>query len=305
MSKYYPDQNALLADEILKILSKGLTLSSDVIHYIDSTFSHPTIKELEDILADDSNCEKDSLMELLFFPGESMQVELENILESCHLKKEDEGEVLKYLCQNPLRVSFQYPKKRGSFSLEIPEPTVFQFVKRLKISKQIDRNLLSSIKKNISENYGTRCAVKIRNSRFKATDKALWFLCAYFEKWNTQTHDVFKHTDFVLRFLEEFHEDDDIFEALMKKKRFYLKHLKRTEKFEEQLLKTNIETLMLKGKISAHMDKNEARENIAIIDRISQTVFGKTEHYETLFDPQENIEFHSAEDIKKSIKKLL
>ena len=295
----------LLADEILKILEEGLTLSNDIVHYIDSTFSNPTIEELGDIIQDDSNCEKDSLLELLFFPDEAVQDQLENLLEDHQFNEKDEGQALQYLCRQPLVVSFHFPDKRGSFSLEIPEPTVFQFVKRLKISKQIDRNLLSSIKKNISENYGTRCAVKIRNSRFKARDKALWFLCAYFEKWNTQTHDVFKHTDFVLRFLEEFHEDDDIFEALMKKKRFYLKHLKRTEKFEEQLLKTNIETLMLKGKITAHMDKNEARENIAIIDRISQTVFGKTEHYETLFDPQENIEFHSAEDIKNSIKKLL
>jgi hypothetical protein len=91
----------------------------------------------------------------------------------------------------------------------------------------------------------------------------------------------------------------------MKKKRFYLKHLKRTEKFEKQLLMTNVETLMMKGKIAAFMDKNEARENMAIIDRVSQTVFGKTEHYETLFGAEESIEFRSARDIKNSIKKLL
>ena len=99
-----------------------------------------------------------------------------------------------------------------------------------------------------------------------------------------------KHLGFILSFLEELHEDADIFKALMKKKRLYLKHLKRTEKFEEQLKKTNIETLILQGKSPAFMDKNEARENMAIIDRINQTVFGKTEHYETLFGAEENIE---------------
>ena len=75
--------------------------------------------------------------------------------------------------------------------------------------------------------------------------------------------------------------------------------------FEEQLLHTNVETMMLRGKITAHMDKNEAREKMAIIDRISQTVFGKTEFYETLLGPEQNIEFRSAEDIKNSIKNLL
>jgi hypothetical protein len=286
-----PDKNALLADEILKILGKGLTLGSDVVHYIDSTFSNPSIEELEDILRDDSNCEKDSLIELLFFPDETLQDQLEGLIEDYQFKEEDEGKALQHLCQKPLMVSFHFPEKRGSFNLEIPGAIVHQFIKRLNLSKQIDRNLLSTIKENVSENHRDRCAVKIRNSRFVATDKALWLLCAFFEKWDTQTSDVFKHADFVLSFLEEFHEDDDIFEALMKKKRFYLKHLKRTEKFEEQLLKTNIETLMLKGKITAFMDKNEARENMAIIDRISQIVFGKTEYYETLFGGEENIEY--------------
>jgi hypothetical protein len=44
-----------------------------------------------------------------------------------------------------------------------------------------------------------------------ATDEALWFLGAFLEKWGTQTDDLFKCLDFILRFLEEFHEDNDIF----------------------------------------------------------------------------------------------
>jgi hypothetical protein len=288
----------LLADEILKILREGLTLGSDVVHYIDSTFSNPSIEELEDILRDDSNCEKDSLVELLFFPDETLQDQLEGLLEDHQYKEEDEGKALRYLCRKLLVVSFHFPDKRGSFSLEIHGATAHQFIKRLNISKHIDRNLLSTIKKNVSEHHRNRFAVKIRNSRFAATDKALWLLHTFFGKWDTENRDVFKYFDFILFFLEALHENADIFEALMKKKRFYLKHLKRAEKFEEQLLKTNVETLMMKGKIAAHMDKNEARENMAIIDRISQIVFGKTEHYETLLGVEENIEFRSTRSYK-------
>jgi hypothetical protein len=277
-----PDKNALLADEILKILRKGLTLGSDVVHYIDSTFSNPTIEELEEILQDDSDCEKDSLIELLFFPDETLQHQLEDLLESQNYQPEDEKKALGHLCRNPLVVAFHFPEKRGSFSLEIPEAVAHQFIKRLNISKQIDRNLLSTIKKNVSENHKNRFAVKIRNSRFAATDKALWLLRTIFEKWDAQSNDMSICVDFILSFLEELHEDANIFDALMTKKKFYLKHLKRTEKYEEQLQKTNIETLMLQGKSPAFMDKNEARDNMAVIDRISQTVFGKTEYYEAL-----------------------
>jgi hypothetical protein len=286
-----PDKNKLLADEILKILSKGLTLGSDVIDYIDSTFSNPTIEELNEILQDDANCEKDSLIELLFFPDESLQHRLEDFLESWRFEEGDEKKVLDHLYRNPLAVEFHFPQNKGFFSLEIPESVAVQFVKRLKISKQLDRGLLLTLKDNTSAIDKIRFAVKLRNSRFATTDKAVAFLSAFFEKWQTDNSDVFKYVDFILLFLEELQAQDDIFEALMKKKRFYLKHLKRSEKFEEQLLKTNMETLMLKGQTAAFIDMNEARKNMAIIDGISLTVFAKTEHYETLFGPPRDIEF--------------
>lgn len=265
-----------LAEKILEILGKGITLSDAVVQYIDSTIPNKNAKELEDILQDDSNCEKDSLVELLFFPDETLQYQLEDFLESQHFNKEDEEEVLRYLCQRPLYVSFRFPGKRGSFSLEVSESTAGQFIKRLNISKQVDRKLLQVIRENVDVNHRNRFTVKIRNSRFTATDKAVSFLCAFFEKWDGEKNDVFKYFDFVSTFLEELAKDADIFDSLMRKREFYLKQLKRTERFEEELQRTNIETLMLQGKRAAFMDKNEAREKMALIDAISHKIFGKT-----------------------------
>ena len=45
----------LLANEIKMILSEGINLGDDVVHYIDSTFSNPTNDELKAILDDDAN----------------------------------------------------------------------------------------------------------------------------------------------------------------------------------------------------------------------------------------------------------
>ena len=286
-----PDKNRLLADEILKILHRGITLGSEVVHYIDSTFANPSIDELREILQDDSDCEKDSLVELLFFPDKQLQYQLEDLLEKEAFKKKDEKEILEHLYRNPLELEFHFPEDRGSFSLEIPKTAARQFIMRLNISKQIDRHLLSTIKDNTTADTKNTFAVRLRNSRFAGTDNALGFLSVFFEKVKTEDNDALNDFDFILLFLEELQEKDDIFEALMKKKRFYLKHLKRAEKFEEKLLRTNMETLMLKGQTAAFIDKNEARESMAIIDRISLTVFAKTEHYETLFGAERNIEF--------------
>ena len=49
-------------------LEKGIHLNSHVLHYIDSSFSHPSPVQLQMILDDTENPETDSLLELLFFP---------------------------------------------------------------------------------------------------------------------------------------------------------------------------------------------------------------------------------------------
>ncbi len=299
-----PDKNRLLADEILKILHRGITLGSEVVHYIDSTFANPSIDELREILQDDSDCEKDSLVELLFFPDKQLKYQLEDLLEKEAFKKKDEKEILEHLYRNPLELEFHFPEDRGSFSLVIPKTAAHQFIKRLNISKQIDHHLLSTIKDNTTADTKNTFAVRLRNSRFAGTDNALGFLSVFFEKVKTEDNDALNDFDFILLFLEELQEKDDIFEALMKKKRFYLKHLKRAEKFEQELMQTNMETLMLKGQDAAFIDKNEARQNMQIIDRISQDVFGKTEYFEFQADNVSSINLRSNQYISDIIKRF-
>ena len=74
-------KNNQVAEKIIAILQNGLTLGEDTQHFIDSTFSNPSVSELEEILQDDSNCERDSLLELLFFPDESLQLQFEPLID--------------------------------------------------------------------------------------------------------------------------------------------------------------------------------------------------------------------------------
>lgn len=87
----------LLVNKIEEIFQNGITLSIDVLHYIDSTFSNPSIKELEKITRDDTNCEKDTLVALIFSPDISIQTQLEDLLEKQNYQKHDQEKALKYL----------------------------------------------------------------------------------------------------------------------------------------------------------------------------------------------------------------
>jgi len=269
-----------LADEIRKILGNGVTLSSEVIHYIDSTFSNPTTKELQTILHDDSNCEKDSLMELLLFPDETMQLQLESLLERLHFQHGDEKSVLGNLLQDPMQVTLRFPGDRGSLRLRITEDLACRFISRLNISRHLNPNLLEALNQHQKETISDRIKVKLRNSRFSPTTEKIEFLCLFFKKFDSQDMDIFECLDVALSFLDEPTMDNDIYRTLMAKKKFYFRSLQKAKQLEAQLQKQNVETLMAQGKKVVLIDQRDARKKMRIIDRISRVVFGKTEYFD-------------------------
>jgi hypothetical protein len=293
-----------LADKIREVLGKGISLGDDVVHYIDSTFSNPTIIELEAILQDDSNCEKDPLMELLFFPDESMQLELEEMLEFLQLDKPDEDTVADALCRGPLRVDLCLPQDRGSIELELPHGVIPGFIARLHIAKHLNPKLREVINKCADQGARDGYKVRIRNSRFLPGEKKIHFLCDFFEKLTPQSHDFNTCLDFALAFLDEMNQDQDLYPALMAKKRFYLRSLQKAKKLENQIQKNNVETLLSQGKRVILVDQADARKKLLIIDRISRAIFGKTEYFDDLHPNGDPVEFRADQEIEDIIKSL-
>jgi hypothetical protein len=294
----------VLADEIKKILSKGIDLNDDVVHYIDSTFSNPTVKELQTILADDSNCETDSLMELLFFPDESMQIQLEETLERHRPQNEDEKKILAYLIRDPLPVTFRFEDGRGTLRLPTPEDVTRQFLARLKILKHLDAKLIESIRNYGDDKNFNRFKVKIRNSRFSASDEKTGFLGSFFDNIGSRSNDIFECLEFALGFLDEIKIDAGIYPALMAKKKSYFISLQKAKKMDDRIEKYNIETLMAQGERVVLIDQADVRKKMRIIDRISRAVFGKTEYFEQPVSDERQIEVDSPDNIKSIIKKL-
>ncbi len=298
------DKCELLAGELQKILCGGITLSSGVIHYIDSTFSNPTTTELQALLHDDSNCEKDSLTELLLFPDETMQLQLERLLEGLYFQQEDEKSVLDDLLQVPMQVAIRFPGDRGSFHLLVTEDLARQFIARLNISKHLNPDLLEALNHYENENISNRIKVKMRNSRFSPTDEKTKFLCLFFEKFDSQDNDIFECLEFALSFLDEPTIDNDIYRTLMAKKEFYFRSLQKAKQLDTQLQRHNMETLLAQGKRIVLIDQRDARNKMRIIDRIGRAIFGKTAYFEPLDDGEEHIEFGPHQNVQDIIRIL-
>jgi hypothetical protein len=295
-------KNKQLAEKIIDILQSGLTLNADTLHYIDSTFSNPSIGELEELLQDKSSCETDSLIELLFFPDESVQMQLEDMLGEARLQKQDEQEIQDLASNKAFQTRIRFPDERGMLGMKVTPSNVTLFVKRLNLLRCLDPRLSASIAEYVPVNFQTRCRVRLRNTKPITSQNKILFLEAFFEKLEIDSDEFMEYLDFILSFLDECNDAPDMFQALMAKKRFYFQSLQKAKNLDIQLTKHNVETLLLRGKRVSYVDKADTRKKIQMIDRTSLAVFGKTDFFDLMPPGEQSITLESKEDIDKLIK---
>ena len=296
------DKNKRVAEKIIELLREGLTMNADTLHYVDSTFSNPSVGELEALLQDKSSCETDSLLELLFFPDESMQLQLEDILEDISFQKQDEQIIQKIVCSEPFQTRICFPDNRGTLSMEITPLNVAQFIGHLHLSRYLSPKLTAAISAHVSPDFQTRCKVKLRNTRSITSENKISFLHTFFEKLPGDSDEILELLDFMLSFLDECDDAPDMFDSLMAKKKFYFQSLQKAKNLDIQLAKHNVETLLLKGKRVAYIDKADARQKIQMIDRISLVIFGKTDFFDLMPASEQSMTLEGKDDINKLIK---
>ena len=218
-------------------------------------------------------------MELLLFPDEPMQLQLESLLERSHFQQADEKFVLGDLLKGPVQVTIRFPGDRGSLRIRVTEDVACRFISRLNISRHLNPNLLEALNQHQDQTISDRIKVKLRNSRFSPTTEKIEFLCLFFKKFDSQDTDIFECLDVALSFLDEPTIENDIYRTLMAKKKFYFRSLQKAKQLDTQLQKQNVETLMAQGRKVLLIDQRDARQKMRIIDRISRVVFGKTEYF--------------------------
>jgi hypothetical protein len=297
-------KNRQVAEKIIEILRSGLTINAETQHYIDSTFSNPSIDRLAALVKDAADCETDSLVELLFFPDESVQLQLEEIIDAVCLEKHDEHLIQEMICTHLFQIRFCFPDSRSSFEMALSPSNMARFIAHLNLSRPLNSKLRSAIFKYVDQTLQSRCKVRLRNAKPISSPTHILFLVDFFKKLRADPGEFLECLDFLLSFLNELEDKPDMFQALMAKKRFYFWSLQKAKNLDIQLTKHNVETLLLKGERVPYVDKTDAREKIRIIDRISLAVFGKTEFFDLMPAEAQSITLEGEADIDKFIKEL-
>lgn len=286
-----------------EILAKGVTLNDDVMHYIDSTFLSPSTGELKALLEEEDNPDRDPLMELIFFPDEPVQVALEAALEALELTEADETGFIRFFQSRDARVPLLLPDGGRLITIEMPVSVRSQFISRLKIGRRLPAEVRKTVESLVEETEKDRVKVMLRKAAPLSGEK-VDFMCRFFEKLPPRGRMFFDSLAFILEFLPETETAAPTFDSLIARKNVDYQGIRRADKFERDLQKDNIETLMLRGVTGISIDRKACEGRMAVIDHICRKLYGKTEFFGEMPRQQDLGNFNGEGDLDSLLKSL-
>lgn len=265
---------------IVDALENGSGLSDATLDYIDAVLFPPEPGRLATFLNDDTDSERDSLLDLIFFPDQAFQVSLETMLETARYTAADEKAVHDRLMARPIDSRIHMPDGRPLVRIRVPDFVKSQYLARLSISWQMDSHVAAAIRKGVSAALGPVVKVRLRNAGICPASGRRVFLGRFFERMTDGHPDYLACLDLVLSLLETAGDDVDVYDLLVGSKRALFRSLQQARRFETLLGQSNMETLMLQGVRAPHVSQGELMGRMRLIDLICFGVFGKTEAIE-------------------------
>lgn len=293
-----------IADRIEGRLKKGVRLGGEVVHYIESVAGVKDPNELFHQLEDSESCDSQSLYELVFYPAEADQIELEPILESETLEPQDTQTINSRLISKKISTEIIYPDESSTPPIRIPENTLRQYVQRLNLTRRIPEKLADSINSNLHDRSAAlRLRVWIRNTRFGLRENIVSFLCTYMEQLPVETREDLEQLAWTLDFLDQTRGKTDIYSALMEEKQRISDMIRQASESDKRLSRLPVEAIIMQGVNIPSLSSEKAMKRVRMIDTIAISIFGKTETPGQLA-PINLGDFNPREDLDRIIKIL-
>jgi hypothetical protein len=264
------DKCRLLADAIIACFSKGITIDSRTQHYMDACLPELSMEEVALGISDTPDLDAASLMDLVFFPDEALQIRLEPLLEAEMYGPEDEAMVVELLAAETIETTLRSPKDRNAVPLRVPSSFLGAFVRRLNISRHVPPGPAAAITHLYAPEAATRLKVVLRNARIDLAGPAADFLEAFILGMGSGAEGFDDCFTLTLELLGELGAERDPFRLLRLKADEFHRAANAARLFEEQLRRSNMETLMHQGVRAPEISAAVAERKISLLDRIGR-----------------------------------
>ncbi|MFW6415664.1 MAG: hypothetical protein ACOCZ2_05030 [Thermodesulfobacteriota bacterium] len=263
----------ILAEAISSDLSQGITLAPETIQYIESTFGISTPPALFKLFQEQEETEKESILQLIFFPDRETRKRLEPILEREKFATEDIEEVASLLAKKIPIVSLYPPGVQEAIQTELQTEHAAGFVSRLYIQRKLPRYLSKIIDHNFSSEFATRIKVDLRCAKFEQNATNLELLETVFNRLDLEDM-PWKLFNYILTLLEESKSNEDLWHFFKRKKIFIKQHLEKAKYIEKQVSSQPMELLMMQGVNTLSISSSELSDQLHMLQDICLQTFG-------------------------------
>lgn len=275
-----PDRSTidLLDMEITRILDAGLAMDAATAHFIDSTFGFPDDETLVRLLNSTDEDGASTLHELIFFPDERMQAQLEPILESHCFNAGDVEAVTTRIAKKHLSIPVRFPDARGEAVISLPEAALRKLMLRLRLTTPLDDRLSETIRQAVAPlDDAMRVRVMVRNSRAGFSNPSVEAMIGCIKGLYGRSPFFWEAFGLLLEVLETDDAQRDVYAGLIRKKQGLARLIHEAGKKESAMSSICVEALMMAGVRMPAIDAAKTRKQVALIDLLCLTLFGKYE----------------------------
>jgi len=263
------------AKHIRDVFADGLCINNKDNHFILSNLPIAHLNEINELIQDPDSAAYDTLMALIYFPGESIQIRLEDHIESARFDPQDDDTILSHLMALETVTHVLSPQKQLLVSISTPPSGASAFLQRLNLSLHLDFELIQAIETTANPMTARQYKVWIRNMTRKPIKRDIEFLKNLFLKLAPPLQSRDRLIKFALRFLEETQVDVDPLPGLIQYKQRCLQHIQRLDRFETNRLNHNFETRMALGIREPHDDRQALMQKLELLDEIGLAIYNR------------------------------
>jgi hypothetical protein len=265
-----------IAARLVRLLSRETALGQGSVRFIDSTFSNPSAAEIARRLADESDPERDGLLELLLSPDEDHRVAIEPLLEPD--ANVDEPEIARRLLRDVGRVRFRLPDGRGAFEIVLTAALARGFVAGLAIGRRIPAELRAALQPIADDRDRLLACVTLRHAGLNFTPARTGILGRIVGRPETGGRRFRDCLAFALELLKSVDTEEALWTFLCARKRRLLEALGDARRRDELLARAGFEVAQSRGRRLGWVDRAAAEQELGFIDRVCRCVFGRTPH---------------------------
>ncbi|MCG6894502.1 MAG: hypothetical protein LJE65_12900 [Desulfobacteraceae bacterium] len=265
-----------LVDRLRSVLEKGLPLESAALHFLEDVLPQQDSATLQRMLADPSDADSATVGEWIFSPDAFFQQRIEPLLASDPFSAEEVERAVRLLQRRPPCVRLILSSWRQELNLFMPAAFVEPFVTALRLFRAMPQRVLSCLERFPDPALRMAVRVCIRNRRMEMTVGNISFLSTFLQSVPVNEPEILPCADLICELLEEGGTPETMASLLADRKRLHFRSLKSVERHREKLRRHNIETLMMTGERTPHVDPEAARSGMRRIDVISSACFGET-----------------------------